>query len=299
MKNISESWCIQIDITNYCTHKCLYCSRYNRHLRPNQRKHMNIETFLLALKSLKDWPTKIGIIGGEPLLHPEFKLINYLLRKHFPKDKLGLWTSGIPNTDLTDPRTDPDIMRTYGFVAYNPHTIEQKKKCRHQPLTIAISEVVPENIMWKLIDQCWVQRTWCATITHKGAYFCEVAAAQDILLNEGQNAWQIEDNWWEIGPDSSKFQEQVKKLCPNCGMALPLERETLEVIKEKITPLLLKKFTDSNLLHTSKNDIEIFHHVFTKGEINKNIMNWYPGNYREDLTSDELAGEGRGFMGFI
>jgi len=299
MINIYNAWCIQIDITNYCTHKCHYCSRYNKHLRHNQRQHMDIETFLRAIKSLKDWPTKIGIIGGEPLLHPEFEFINFLLRKHFPKDKLGLWTSGIAKTSLEDPRTNLDIINTYGFVAYNPHTTEQKKKCRHQPLTISIKEVVSDSIMWKLIDQCWVQRTWCATITHKGAYFCEVAAAQDILLNDGNNAWPIENNWWKIGPKSFKFQEQVKKLCPNCGMAIPIDREKLETTKEKITPMLLQRFKDSDLRYISENDVELFQHKFTKNEINKNILNWYPGNYREDLKPDELAGEGRGYNGFV
>ena len=160
MQPIYNAWCIQIDVTSFCVHSCLYCSRYNRHLRPDQRKHMPVETFVNALISLRDWPTKIGIIGGEPLLHPEFSVLNALLRKNFPKSKLGLWTSGIPRTAMEDPRSNPDIQSTYGLIAYNPHDEEQTKKCLHQPLTVSICEVIKdEHLMWQLIDSCWVQRT--------------------------------------------------------------------------------------------------------------------------------------------
>lgn len=296
MQYIYEAWCIQIDITNYCVQSCLYCSRYNRHLRGEQREHMSLENFLTALKSLKDWPTKIGIIGGEPLLHPQFQHINALLRKNFPRSKLGLWTSGIPNTPLEDPRHEKDIFETYGFVAYNPHTPEQKEKCKHQPLTIAIQEVVQdERLMWKLIDECWVQRTWCATINQKGAYFCEVAAAQDLLLNDGKNAWPVEPGWWKRTPE--EFRTQSEKLCPNCGMAIPMEREYLLNKTEKFSPNLLESFRAKKLIHVKDSDVEVFEHSFSKEELQENIRTWYPGNYRGDIKEDQTAGEGLGFVG--
>jgi hypothetical protein len=259
---------------------------------------MPLETLYKALDSLRDWPTKIGIIGGEPLLHPEFKAINALLRKFFSKEKLGLWTSGLPRTALEDPRRDPDILATYGFVAYNPHDAEQVKKCRHQPLTVAIREVVADSsVMWQLIDECWVQRTWCASITHKGAYFCEVAAAQDLLLNDGANAWPIEPGWWKRPPESAAFRRQRDTLCPDCGMAIPMERELLIKESEKITPQLLERFRSSNLKRLRDKDVEVYAHSFSKEELRENCKTWCPGNYREDLTVDELAGEGRGFPG--
>ncbi len=289
---------MQIDVSSYCVHACLYCSRYNRHLRPDQRAHMPVETFLVALQSLRDWPGKIGVIGGEPLLHPEFKTLNSLLRKHFPREKLGLWTSGLPGTAMEDPRPDPDILATYGFVAYNPHDPEQIKKCRHQPLTVAVNEAVPDrDLMWQLIDSCWVQRTWCATITHKGAYFCEVAAAQDLLLNEGANAWPIEPGWWKRPPESKAFLAQKEALCPGCGMPIPMERELLLKKTEKITPLLLERFRAKRLKRVRDQDVELFTAILGKSQLRENIKTWYPGNYREDLREDQLAGEGRGFPG--
>ncbi len=318
MQSIDKAWCMQIDVTNYCVRTCLYCSRYNRHLRPDQRAHMPVDVFVSALRSLHDWPGKIGIIGGEPLLHPEFKILNALLRRHFPpvvglrtklvallkrkrlppNKKLGLWTSGLPGTALSDPRNDSDILSTYGFIAYNPHDAEQVKKCRHQPLTVSIREAVPDHdLMWQLIDNCWVQRTWCPSITHKGAYFCEVAAAQDILLNDGANAWPIESGWWKRSPESKDFRAQKEALCPNCGMAIPMERELLLKQSEKMTPQLLEKFRALDLKRVRKQDIELCTKKFSKKELQENILTWYPGNYREDVKQDQHANEGRGFPG--
>ena len=300
MQPIHKTWCMQIDITNHCFHACLYCSRYNRHLRPDQREHMPVETFVAALRSLQDWPAHIGIVGGEPLLHPELKTLNALLRQHFPKERLILWTSGLPETALEDPSCDPDIQMTYGFIAYNPHGPEQVKKCRHQPLTVAINEAVPDrDLMWQLIDNCWVQRTWCATMTHKGAYFCEVAAAQDILLNDGANAWPIEPGWWKRPPDSKEFLAQKNLLCPNCGMAIPMERELLLKQSQKMTPRLLEYFGALGLKRVEEKDVELFTKQFSREEIKENIKTWYPGNYREDVQEDKLSAEGRGFPGLL
>lgn len=292
MVPIYKNWCIQIDITNYCHLSCLYCSRYNRHLRRDQRKHMSIEQFCGALDSLKEWPTRIGIIGGEPLLHPEFERFCYEIQKRYPKEKMGLWTSG---TNKLQGLT-PLILETFAMVAYNQHTPEQMEVCKHQPLTVAIKEVVPDEKLRKtLIDDCWVQRDWCATINHFGAYFCEVAAAQDVLLNEGVNAWKVTPGWWNKIPE--QFQDQVCKFCDNCGMAIPMERELIKKKTEKFSPLVLKMFREKGLAKVSDEEIELFDHKFTKEEINSNIEKWFPGNYRGDKAEDEICLEGKGFKG--
>jgi hypothetical protein len=285
---------MQIDITNYCVRGCLYCSRYNRHLRNDQRKHMSLEQITKALDTLKTWPTKIEIIGGEPLLHPEFTKLCEIIRGKFPREKMALWTSERKKyKDLL-----PMIRRTFGFVAYNEHNAEQLRTCKHQALTIAIKDVIQDAKLRKtLIDDCWVQRTWCPTINHFGAYFCEVAAAQDVLLNGGQNAWPVNHGWWKKEPH--QFQDQVDKFCGNCGMAIPMERELINKKTEKFSSSLLREFREKNLAKVSDNDIEFFDYQFTKEEIIKNIRTWTPENYRGDLREDEIAPEGRGFTNEI
>lgn len=291
MQPIYNAWCVQIDITNHCFLSCLYCSRYNRHLRADQRRHMTIEQVEAALDSLKAWPNKIGIIGGEPLLHPDFPLITKMIRMRFPPEKMGLWTSGGKNFK----EYAPYINRTFTLGGCNEHKPEQLKTCRHQPLTIAIKDVVPDNVLRaKLIDDCWVQRTWCPTINHFGAYFCEVAAAQDVLLNEGKHAWPVEPEWWRKTP--KQFQDQVDIFCNNCGMAIPMETELILNKRQKISKSLLQAFKDKKLSRTTDSDLELFEHQFSKEEIRANIKSWYPGNYRGDLQAEcSLGDEWKGF----
>lgn len=290
MQPIFNAKTIQIDITNHCFHSCLYCSRYNRHLRPDQRTHMTLQQISTALDTLKIWPGNIGIIGGEPLLHPEFEQICALIRSKFSPSKMGLWTSGGVHWQ----RYQSCIRDTFEFIAYNEHNAEQLKTCKHQPLTIAIKDAVPDNELRNtLIDDCWVQRTWCPTINHYGAYFCEIAAAQDVLLNEGRNAWPVEPGWWKKIPN--QFQDQVRQFCNNCGMPIPMARELILKKTEKFSPTTLKLFRDRRLMKISDNDIELFTHQFSKDEIINNIKTWTPGNYRGDLQDDGTALEGLGF----
>jgi len=290
MQPIRNAWCANIDITNHCFLSCLYCSRYNRHLRPDQRKHMSLEQFETALASLENWPNKIGIIGGEPLLHPDFPQITKMIRQKIPAERIGIFTSG----GKYYKEYLPYIKRTFGFCAYNEHNQEQLKMCKHQPLTIAIKEAVPDAHLRKLlIDDCWVQRKWCPTINHFGAYFCEVAAAQDALLNEGRNAWPVVPGWWDKGPD--EFSDQVAIFCDNCGMAIPMERELILNKTEKFSPGLLQLFRDKELMHVTDSDVELFKHSFSLDEIQNNIPTWTPGNYRGDLVDDSHASEGLGF----
>lgn len=290
MKNIANSWCVQIDITNYCGHGCSYCSRYNKHLRNDQRSNMSLEMVESALDSLKDWPTIIGVIGGEPILHPQFTEICKLIQSKFPRSKMGLWTSGGKKWNEYKSIVD----ETFGFVAFNEHNEFQLDTCKHQPMTIAINEAVEDqNIREKLIDDCWVQREWCATINVHGAYFCEVAAAQDLLLNDGKNAWPVDSNWWRKTPPD--FTEQRNALCGNCGMAIPMERDLIRNRIEKISPRLLKYFQDRNLIKIEVGkDVEIFNHKFTKEELIYNSKTWTPGNYRGDVYDDSVCPEGKG-----
>jgi organic radical activating enzyme len=294
MKPISEAWFVQIDITNYCTRSCLYCSRYNRHLRPDQRRNMDMAGIKQALDSLRDWPNRIGIIGGEPLLHPLFEDICAEIRSRFPASKMGLWTSGTSSYS----RLKPTIDSTFSFLAYNEHNPDQLKVCRHQPITVAIKDVVLDPVLRKqLIDGCWVQRTWCPTINHFGAYFCECAAAQDVLFNGGANAWPVTEQWWRRTQD--QFQDQVQALCENCGMAIPMPRDLIGNAKEKMSKTVVDLMAREQLERAEAEDIEVYDHVHTRAEIKEYSRKWTPGNYRGDLKEDSVSNEGLGYQGNI
>jgi len=288
MKAINEAWCCQIELTNYCGHDCLYCSRYSKHIRKDQKYHMSLELLEEALISLKDWPAKIGIIGGEPLRHPEFERCCKLIQSKFPREKMGLWTSG--GSRWSELKSIID--KTFGFVAYNEHNKQQQETCKHQPITLSIFDLVPDvNLRDKLINDCWVQRTWCPTITPKGAFFCEVAGALDIIL-DGKGGYDLTQNWWKRKPED--FQDQVSRYCDLCGMAIPYQRELIENRIEKFSPTTFSLFKRLTLPCMEQEKVEIIIEQLDEISINGNAKTWYPGNYRGDNQEDENSTEGKG-----
>lgn len=56
--------------------------------------YMDLAVFERALDSLKGFPGKVGIIGGEPAMHPEFQKICTLLIQRIPPHKRAFWISG-------------------------------------------------------------------------------------------------------------------------------------------------------------------------------------------------------------
>jgi len=286
MDYIYKSWVVQIDITSVCKKHCIYCTRHLGHVSGQKRYTMTLERFEEILSSLEGWPNVVGIMGGEPLLHPHFKEFVALAAQRVPKERLQLWTSGLPGTAWENPRLVPEIADNFGHIHYNPHDATQLSVCRHQPLTIAIDEAVPDKgMMWKLINDCWLPRLWAPSVVEAGAYFCEVAGPLDALLFGGKHAWPIEPGWWKRPPEA--FQEQIAELCPRCGMCLPMPRQHLEETVEKFTPQLARDFREAGAIRVDSKSIEIFDGQFTNAAIIKAAKDWYPTNYRDDLKADE------------
>jgi len=176
MKDISKAGVIHIEVTNGCNLECACCTRFcGHHKRPF---FMDLETVEKALISLEGFEQQVGIMGGEPTLHPQFREILKLLRNYVPIERRSLWTNGL-NWD----KYEKDISETFlpEAIIYNDHKHENG---HHQPLLCASDEIMEDKkLMWELIDKCWIQNRWAASITPKGGFFCEVAAALDYLFD--------------------------------------------------------------------------------------------------------------------
>jgi MoaA/NifB/PqqE/SkfB family radical SAM enzyme len=71
VKSPADMQIIQIDITNACTKKCSNCTRFcGNHRKPFM---MDFDTFKRAVDSMEGFPGFVGIMGGEPTLHPQFE----------------------------------------------------------------------------------------------------------------------------------------------------------------------------------------------------------------------------------
>jgi len=205
---------IQIEITNACNLQCSNCTRFVGH--HSKTFFMDLDFVEKAIKSLEGFSGQIGVMGGEPTLHKQFPEICKLVQKLIPnRRKRELWTNGYKWEEykqIVEETFDPDM------ITYNDH--KDKEVGVHQPLLVAADDILDDKeLMWRLIGNCWVQWRWAASITPKGGFFCEVAAAYDMLFN-GPGGYPLKEGWWNKNPN--EFVDQVKRYCPNCSAAIPM-----------------------------------------------------------------------------
>lgn len=263
---------IQIDITNACVNKCSNCTRLIGHHR--KPFYMDFETFKRAVDSLTDFPGMVGTIGGEPLLHPEFERFALYLKSRIPgKKRRGLWSTLPQGLSATYGALIKDV---YGNMYLNDHSIDA---ILHQPVLVAAHEAVPDpQKMWSLIDNCWVQTYWSATITPKGAFFCEVAGAFDMLF-DGPGGWPVEPGWWKREPH--EFTEQKERWCPGCGCAIPLPRRKSTQEVDDVSPANLEALQRIRSPKVKKNRIEVFTGATLPRDWNPH-PNWYMSEVEEE-----------------
>ena len=89
-----------------------------RHVPENKRYNLSLDEIEKTLVAYKGFPERIGIIGGEPLIHPQFDEICNLLLKYNRKEKYGLWTSINPNKS----KYKDAIQKTFGSIFINEHS---------------------------------------------------------------------------------------------------------------------------------------------------------------------------------
>lgn len=277
MRPIAEMTIIQIEITNACWLRCTNCTRFVGHHR--KPYYMTKDFFADAIRSLEDFPGRVGMMGGEPTLHPDFEGLCQIMRELIPdRRRREFWTSGHKWDEYKDvilETFDPDR------IAYNDHT---SLKGQHHPLMVAADDVIEDKeLMWRLIDNCWVQEQWSASINPKGAFFCEVAAARDILM-DGPGGWPVEKGWWRKVPKD--FKAQMEYSCTKCSAAIPMKGQSdlrggrdgkpIEFISKSNLELMRKVRSP----RVEKNEFVPFNEKYGIEEALENSENWNPSHFR-------------------
>ncbi len=230
MRMLMDMDTIQIEITNACLHSCSNCTRFcGHHYQPY---YMSFEKFKQAIDSMEGYPNMTGFMGGEPLLHPHFeKFCAYALMK-IPRDQLGLWSCFPPGYE----KYRETICKTFGNIFLNDHS---RNDIYHCPVLVGAEEMISHRArMFMLINECWLQNSWSASINPKGAFFCEIAAAMSILFDTDKS-WKVEKEWWMRTPKD--FTEQMEEYCPKCGCAMPLTRRLSIDGRDDISPKNLER----------------------------------------------------------
>jgi hypothetical protein len=213
LRDIRDNVVIQIEITNKCFLSCRHCTRHvGHHAQPFEMRPDEVRK---AIASLDGWDGRIGLMGGEPAMHLQFAEICEIFKEMIPdRRRREYWTAGYQwgqNKELVYSTFDKDRIN------YNDHRSPDGK---HAPLLVAIEEVVDDpELRALLIDNCPYQSRWSASITPRGAFFCEIAASLDALF-DGPGGWPVEPGWWRR--TVADYGSQIDAYCAKCSGALPM-----------------------------------------------------------------------------
>lgn len=283
----SQQWALQIDITNACHLHCSNCTRLLDHAKT--RYFMSPACFEQAIRAVRDFATSsepcpvgsnnegrrkvIGLIGGEPLLHPQFpEIVDIFVREVPNVVHRGLWTAkhwptyihpkwGAAATQVhrliglkpTHNAKGPSSRHTSGFLNWNEHL--EAMQVRHQPVLVASADLVPdERARWNLIENCWVQQEWSGTCTPKGFFFCEVAAHFDMVM-QGPGGLPLEPGVWRgeltfetdgagVRRPTGKFANQINRWCSRCGACVPQAARRDAENRDDVSPLNLVRLQE-------------------------------------------------------
>lgn len=256
MRSPREMNVIEIDITNACIHSCSNCTRFcGHHKKPF---FMSFEDFKKAIDSLDDFNGMVGIIGGEPTLHPELeKFIDYVRERRVKKVRKiarGPISDMQTNIIATVDKAAANVLflssLSRGYYKYfevindtfarqllNDH----KNEVMHQALLMSRKELGISDEEWiEKRNACWIQNSWSATITPKGAFFCEVAGALDMLF-DGPGGWKVEPGWIDRKPED--FTDQLH-WCEMCSACLDVPKRLSSDEIDDITPGMAQKLQE-------------------------------------------------------
>ena len=266
---------IQIDITNACVNKCSNCTRFcGHHDKPYM---MDFPAFAQAVDSLRKFPGMVGVMGGEPTLHPEFRDFAMHLREVRPEPdessrkwlkaplspedfvlyrkvhlshmdkRRGLWSAMgkryFESFEL--------IQESFPYQCLNDHHAGGS----HQALLVARKDLgIPDSEWIPRRDNCWLQRKWSASITPKGAFFCEVAGALDMLF-DGPGGWPVKPGWWNTPPE--EFGDQLH-WCELCSVPLRVPHTVDSEETDTISHSVLRRLQAVRQSSEPKKKVKLF-----------------------------------------
>jgi hypothetical protein len=271
MKSPADMKIIMIDITNACQKACSNCTRFcGEHSKPFM---MEEETFQRAVDSMNRFRGTVGIIGGEPTLHPKFDaFLDYLAEKIPEPRPWATIRHAVPSfkayhsilryqrgrrrglfTSLGSGyyRHFEQIQDVFPYQSINDHQAVNN----HQALMVTRKELgIPDEEWFKLRDKCWIQNLWSATITPKGAFFCEIAGSLDMLF-DGPGGWPLEPGWWRRKPADFGAQLDWCEMC-SAALRVPMEPATTET--DIVSPLMAEKLKTVNGPKVRSGRIKVF-----------------------------------------
>lgn len=322
-----RQWCIQACVSSFCRRSCANCTRllahepkrYNMSLDHFEQCMKSVCDFPTDSEPDVHHRRKVvGMFGGEPLLHPQFPDLVELMCQYIPNPAhRGLWT-GEPWTHYKHPKygeSRSHVLKLLGphptgathagnhqcgYLNYNLHgdpsppndlnIVSADNGChsKHQPILVAIDEVVEDdNLRWKLIQDCWVQRDWSAAYAYDSNdepkfYFCEVASAIDRVFRLGLGL-PVEPGVWRGDISFSgntphgPYRFQIEEACLRCGVSLPFTPRLDSEDRDDISAQNLGELDEVDSPRVKKGHYVLFDSKAY--DVAEHLKNWKPECY--------------------
>jgi len=217
---------LEIYLTNGCNLKCRFCGHFN----PYRKGIVPAETLIGSMEtwSKKVSPKKFGLLGGEPLLHPELDSIVRKARECWSQARLILTTNGL----LLPPRGTAlldMLLETRTEVLLSEHLTDQEGIDAFEKGKQMLEEagvptvIIPSASRWKeyylfsedgkpLPYNSKPEAAWtmcgpntCFNLTDNKLYRCSILANAAQACQEGAlgQEWQITETYSPLLPDAS------------------------------------------------------------------------------------------------
>jgi organic radical activating enzyme len=217
---------LEIYLTKGCNLKCRYCSHFN----PYRRGIVSTETLIGSMEtwSTKVSPKKFGLLGGEPLLHPDINLIVKKARECWSKTHLILTTNGLLLSQKGKSLLDM-LLETRTQVLLSEHLTDQEgiaalEKGRQMLKEAGVPTIIiPSASRWKeyylfsdegkpLPYKSRPESAWtmcgpntCFNLTENKLYRCSILANAAQAWQEGalRQEWNVTESYSPLTPDAS------------------------------------------------------------------------------------------------
>ena len=217
---------LELYLTKGCNLKCHFCSHFN----PYRQGIVPTETLIGSMEtwSKKVSPKKFGLLGGEPLLHPEVNVILKKARECWSNSRLILTTNGLLLPKRGKELLDV-LLETRTQVLLSEHLTDQEgitafDKGRQMLEEAGVPTVViPSASRWKeyylfgadgkpIPYQSRPEAAWtmcgpntCFNLTENKLYRCSILANAAQACQEGAlgHEWKVTTTYSPLLPDAT------------------------------------------------------------------------------------------------